>query len=96
MAHITGRRIVQVFIVDTDTRVPLEKCLLYRGEQKITDATDEELFYEIEVKSLLDEHNLYRQGVIDEKATQRVGRDVYLSDIKIRNLTMTVVETAKF
>ena len=32
------RRIVKVFIVDTDKNIPLEQCVLYSGEEKLTDA----------------------------------------------------------
>ena len=48
-----SRRIVQVFIADPNINVPLENSLLYQGEQKFTDLTDQELFYEIEIKARL-------------------------------------------
>src|SRR5690349_21017651 len=38
------RRIIQVFIADPDQNVPLDSALLYRGDQKLTDLTDQELF----------------------------------------------------
>lgn len=94
--EMTQRRVVQVFIVDPDERVPLEKALLYQGEQKLTDATDRELFFEIDIKRLLDRHNEERVQILDKEATAKSGRDVYLEPIRIRDLKMVVVNIATF
>jgi len=90
------RRIVQVFIADTTEDIPLEFGLLYQGEPKFTDLTDEELFFEIGMKGLLDKHNIVREETIDKKATRKSGRDVYLEPARIRDLKMVVVDIAVF
>jgi hypothetical protein len=90
------RRIVQVFIVDQDERVSLDQVLLYRGEQELTDATDRELFFEIDVKDLLECHNEQRAKILDKEASARSGRDVYLKPTRIRDLKMVVVTVATF
>lgn len=91
-----NRRVVQVYVVDPDERVPVESAMLYEGEPKFTDATDQELFFELPIKDLLDEHNVTRQGLTDEKASLTTGRDITLKPIRIRDLKMTVVTLAAF
>lgn len=90
------RRIVQVFIADTTEDIPLENGLLHQGEPKFTDLTDEELFFEIGMKDLLDKHNEIREKTLDKKATKKSGRDVYLEPARIRDLKMVVVDIAVF
>lgn len=89
----TPRRIVQVFIADADENMPLDKCLVYQGEQKLTDATDEELFFEIDIKTLLDTHNAERVKLVNKKVRERTE---YLEPARIRDLKMTVVTVAQF
>lgn len=93
MAISVNRRIVKVIIVDPDDRVPLDQCILYSGEEKLTDLTDQELFFEIEIKSLLDEHNKTRVKIIDKEIKERTEN---LEPIKIRDLRMVVIDVAKF
>ena len=94
--QMSQRRVVQIFIVDQDERVPLDDALLYLGEQELTDATDRELFFEIDVKDLLECHNEQRAEILDKEASARSGRDVYLEPIRIRDLKMVVVTLATF
>lgn len=94
MAEVkTQRRIVQVFIMDPDENVPLTKALLYQGAQKVTDLTDQELFFEISVKDALDTHNAYRATLTDKSVKSKT---VHLEPIRIRDLRMTVVTIASF
>ena len=90
--QMTGRRLVQVFVADPDEMVPLENCLLYTGEMKITDSTDQELFYEIDVKAMLDKHNAFRKTIVDKDVKDRTE---YLEPVKIRDLKMVVVTAAE-
>lgn len=87
------RRLVQVIIVDPNDNIPLDQCLLYHGEPKLTDATDQELFYEIEIKDLLAKHNQNRVKVVDKKVKERTE---HLEPAKIRDLKMVVVTIASF
>jgi hypothetical protein len=64
---MTARRLVQVFIADPDENVPLDQSMLYSGEQKLTDATDQELFFEIDMKSALEKHNAERIKLVNKK-----------------------------
>lgn len=89
----TNRRLVQVYIADTDVNVPLESTLLYSGEQKITDATDQELFFDIDIKTILAEHNAKRVKLINKAVKERTE---YLEPVKVRDLKMTVVDVATF
>ena len=86
------KRIVQVFVVDPHDSISLDRTVLYKGEQKLTDATDQELFFEIGIKELLDKHNEYRVTVKDlETEDHRL-----LQPAKIRDLKMVVVNIATF
>jgi hypothetical protein len=87
------RRFVKVLIVDPDPNVPLDDCLLYCGDEKMTDATDQELFFEIDILQILEAHNARRTKVIDKKVK---GRTEYLEPARIRDLRMQIVEVAKF
>lgn len=93
---LSKRRIVQVFIVDPDDKVPLEEAMLFESEPKLTDLTDQELFFEVSIKNILDAHNEVRKVTLDKKATAQTGKDVFLEPVKIRDLAMTVVEIATF
>lgn len=87
------RRLVQVFIADPNENVPLEQSVLYSGEQKLTDATDQELFFEIDIKGVLAAHNEKRINMIDKKVKERVE---HLEPAKVRDLKMVVVTIAEF
>jgi len=96
MPNTTPRRLVQVFIADTDSNVPLESALLYKGEPQFTDSTDQELYFEIPVSALLGAHNEKRKGWLDKEATRKAGKDIFLEPAKIRDLKMVVVTIAAF
>lgn len=87
------RRLVKVVIVDPNENIPLDQCLLYSGEEKLTDATDQELFFEIDIKDILAKHNEKRGKIVDKKVKERVE---YLEPAKIRDLKMVVVNVASF
>ncbi len=89
----TPRRLVQVFMLDPDENVPLDQALLYQSEQKLTDATDQELFYEIDIKTVLEKHNALRATLINKSVKERTEQ---LEPARIRDLRMTVVTIASF
>lgn len=86
-------RIVQVFIADIDENIPVEKRVLYQGTQKITDATNEELFFEIPIAELLKAHNEMRAKTVNKKIKDRTE---YLEPARIRDLKMVVTTAAEF
>lgn len=89
----SARRLVQVFIADPDENVPMADCLLFKGDQKLTDLTDQELFFEIDIKSILDKHNEKRVKLVNKKVKERTEN---LEPAKIRDLKMVVVNVAQF
>lgn len=91
-----SRRFVQVFISDTNENVPLEKSMLFVGEQKLTDLNDQELFFEIPLAEKLKLHNEMRVKCIDKDPTKKSGKEVFLEPAKIRDLKMVVVTIAQF
>ena len=90
---MAARRLVKVVIVDPNENIALDDCVLYSGDEKLTDATDQELFFEIDIKNLLEKHNEKRVKVIDKKVKERTE---YLEPAKIRDLKMVVVNIASF
>lgn len=96
-ADMSNRRIVQVYIADPNENVPLEKSLLFQDEKPhLTDLTDQELFFEIDIKNILEKHNEYRVTVKDKESSEGKNNDVLLEKAKIRDLKMTVVVIAQF
>ena len=94
MADKTNRRIVQVFIADPNDNMPLDKSVLYTGEQKLTDLNDTELFFEVPISELLKKHNAIRSTTLDKDASKKAGKDVVLDPARIRDLKMVVVTVA--
>jgi hypothetical protein len=88
-----SRRVVQVYIADSNENVPLEDSILYTGKQKLTDLTDQELFFELDIRTLLAEHNEKRIKVIDKKVKDRTE---HLEPARVRDLKMVVVTVASF
>lgn len=94
MANTT--RIIKIFVADADENLPLDKRLIFTGEEKLTDCTDQELFFEVPINELLTKHNDFRKTVSDKKASEKFGREVKLEPVRIRDLKMTVVTIASF
>lgn len=86
-------RIVQIFIADPDSKLPVEKRLIFSGQPQTTDATDDELLFEIDIKKMLDAHNDYRKSVRDKAVKTK---EVFLEPIRVRDLVMQIVTLAKF
>lgn len=89
-------RVIRVYVADTDENLEVEKRLLYTGDEKLTDATDQELFYDVPINDLLSKHNEFRKTITDKKQSEKFGRDVKLEPIRIRDLKMTIVTIASF
>ena len=90
------RRLVKVIIVDPNENVPLDKAVLYMGDEQLTDLTDTEIFYDLNIKELLNKHNEFRTNIIDKDASKSRDKDVYLEEIRIRDLKMVVLAIAQF
>jgi hypothetical protein len=88
---MTTRRVVQVFVADPNENIPLDDCLLYKGPVKVTDATDQELFFELDIKEMLATHNIKRTMLLDKKVKDRTEN---LEPAKVRDLKMVVVTVA--
>jgi hypothetical protein len=87
------RRVIKVYVVDTNENVPLDRAILFQGEEKVTDLTDQELFYELNMAELLKKHNEFRVTLIDKSIKERT---VNLEPARIRDLSMTIVTVCEF
>lgn len=90
---MSDKRMVRVLIVDPDEDVPVEKSVLHDGKEQLTDLTDQELFFEVDLKEALTKHNEYRQTIVDKTVKDRTE---HLEAIRIRDLKMLVVTLAEF
>lgn len=93
---MTTARIVKVFIADPNENISLDKRVVYSGEEKLTDLTDQELFFEVPISALLLDHNKVRVETVDKKQTEKFGREIFLEPARIRDLKMVVVTVAQF
>lgn len=92
---VSNRRLVKVMIVDPDERVAVDKAVLINEPEKITDLDDQELFFELDIKNLIDNHNEVRASIVDKKMST-AEKTVYLEPIRVRDLTMLVLTIANF
>lgn len=93
--NMTNRRLVKVMIVDPDENVPVDKAVLVNEPEKITDFDDQELFFELDMKRLLEAHNTYRTSLINKKLSTG-DKPVFLEPIRIKDLKMVVLNIADF
>lgn len=88
-------RIVRVYIADPNENLPVEKRLLYTGQEQTTDLTDQELFFEVPIQELLKTHNEVRAKTRDKEVSSK-DDPVYLEPVRIRDLKMIVLTIAQF
>jgi len=90
MAPVPTKRIVQVYIFDPDTQVPVENSMIYQDPRpRITDMSDQELFFDIDLKTRLEAHNKQRVAMINKNIKERTE---HLEPARIRDLRMVVVD----
>lgn len=95
-APMASGRLVRVFILDNHPDVPLPRSFLHKGDELLTELTDQELFFELPIKTLLNSHNEKRATLKDKKLSEKSGKDIMLEPIRIKDLKMIVLEIAKF
>ena len=87
------KRLVRVIVVDAHEYVKAEDAILYRSDETFTDKTDQELFFDIPITKLLDDHNERRVKVRNKKVKER---EEFLEPARIRDLDMVVLTIAEF
>lgn len=90
--EVSERRLVKVMIVDPDLNVPVDNAVLVNEPEKITDLDDQELFFELDIKTILTNHNNYRTTLTDKKSKDNDT----LEPIRIKDLKMMVLTIAEF
>lgn len=90
------RRLVQVYVVDPDVRVPDENAVLYKGDEVVTIETDEEIRDGLDLKKWLKKHNEFRKTVLDEVKSDEGDRDIFLREIRIKDLSIEIFEVVVF
>jgi hypothetical protein len=95
MSKTNKLRVVRVFLVDPDERVPLEQRVLHRTDEMTTDSTDQELFFGIPVQQLLSTHNALRATIKWKDEGSKADAEP-LKEIRIRDLVMSVTTIAEF
>lgn len=91
------RRLIRLLVVDPHPSVPLDQCVLYQSDEKMTDLSDQDLFYEIasELMPKLKAHN-EKRVTWNERAKADNEKAVKLEPARISDLTMTTVVIASF
>jgi hypothetical protein len=89
-------RLVKVFIVDPNDSLSVDDRLIYKGDERLTDLTDQELFFELDMKEMLENHNVKRSHTIDKHAKPDDGKKPFLEPARVRDLKMQVVTLAQF
>lgn len=83
------RRLVKVIVADPDPNVPIDSSLVHKTDEFLTDQTDQELFFDLDIKALLVSHNELRRGLKDKDKEP-------LPAIRARDLKMAVITIAEF
>ena len=90
-------RVVRVFLVDPDERVPADHRMLFGTDEKTTDSTDQELFFALNLSERLATHNEYRATVVwEDKTSEGIRERKGLKPIRISDLVMHVTTIATF
>jgi len=87
----SARRIVRIIISDNHEDILLTNTVLYDSGEITTDQTDQELYFDLDMKGLLEKHNATRTATLD---TEYPESTVYLEAARIRDLNMTVITIA--
>lgn len=88
---IRALRVVQQYLTDRNDNIPLEKRVLYKGNEFLTDLSDDELRYNVPVMDLLRAHNEYRVTVRDKAYKDK---EVFLEEARPGELCLTTVTLA--
>lgn len=86
-------RIVQVYIADPNPNIPLDQQMLHVEPEKYTDLSDQELYFDIDIKGVLAKHNEKRVKIVNKAVKDRTE---YLEPARVRDLKMVVVTIAQF
>jgi len=82
-------RIVNIYVVDTDDKVPVDERLIEQRLGTFTDETDDALKMTLNLSEVLDSHNEYR-------ATLKDDDDKPLKPIRISDLVVRIEPVATF
>lgn len=88
-------RLVKVFIVDPEESLALGDRLLYRSEEFVTDSSDAEIYFDLDIRGMLDLHNEKRVATVDRKTKDR-EKPAMLEPARVRDLKMQVITLAQF
>lgn len=90
---MTNRKIREVTLIDNSLSLKADKSLVL-SEEIIFDGSDSELINEIimtkDVKKALADHNELRAATVDEEILKRVGNEVMLRPVELKDLTWDV------
>lgn len=89
-----NRKQVTVTLIDNDSSLPAADSIVF--EQKlISDGSRENIIQEVilkgDVKEALDKHNKVRKGIVNLGILERVGNEVMLRAVELKDLDWTIV-----
>lgn len=92
-----GRRVVSVYVIDTDPQLKDEDALVHAYPEQVTSLADGALLLTLSpsIADLHAQHNEKRQETVDVEATRKLGHEVMLPEIPIDKLTIEVVTQSR-
>lgn len=88
-----NRKQVEVTLIDNDSSLPAEKAIVF-STKIISDGSKEDIIREVifsgAISKALDTHNTLRKGIVDEGILERVGNEVKLRAVELKDLTWNI------
>ena len=89
-----NRKQVTVTLIDNDSSLPAASAIVFE-KKLISDGSREDIIQEVilqgKVKEALDRHNEIRSGIINLGILERVGNEVMLRAVELKDLDWTIV-----
>ncbi len=88
------RSIVNVILIDEDANLPVEKALVAKYKNIITEDTTtvviQQIMIDEDVKGAIDKHNKVRTETVNQEVLENTGNEVMLRPVTIKDLTWKV------
>lgn len=91
---MTERNLMTIVLVDEDKNLPVEKSLVAKFDDVLTEddveTTIRQLLVDKDIKEVLSSHNEKRKEIVNKTILERTGNEVKLQPITIKDLTWKV------
>lgn len=88
------RNVVDIVLIDQDANLPVEKALVKKFKNVITEDNDQvtlmQLVVDQDIKGIIEKHNEVRKDTINQTVLERTGKEVGLRPITLKDLTWKI------